>query len=78
MEKFTFAIVGHNHKDVVATLSVHAENMDEAKKKIRQDPDMHGVRFYPTKDGQKTGEVEVVEPISEVPGATATELQVAA
>ncbi len=76
MEKFNFAIVGHNHKDVVATLTVHAESMDDAKKKIRQDPDMHGVRFYPTKDEQKTGEIEVVEPIAEVPGAT--ELQVAA
>lgn len=76
MEKFQFALVGHNHKDVVATLTVHADSLDEAKKKIRQDPDMQGVRFYPTKDGQKTGEVEVVSAVPEVPGIE--ELQVAA
>lgn len=76
MEKFQFALVGHNHKDVIATLVVHADSLDEAKKKIRQDPDMQGVRFHPMKDGQKTGEMEIVTSESEVPGSE--ELQVAA
>ena len=61
MKKFDFAILSiHDARDVVAVMSVHADNLDKAKKRMREDPDMNGARFYPIKDRQHHAEeVEV-------------------
>ena len=61
MKKFDFAILSSNDpRDVIAVLTIHADSLTAVKKKLREDPDMNGVRFYPIKDRQHHAEeVEV-------------------
>lgn len=61
MKKFDFAILSiHDARDVVAVMTVYADNLDKAKKRLREDTDMHGARFYPIKEKQHhADEVEV-------------------
>lgn len=53
MKKFDFAILSiHDARDVVAVMTVYANGLDKAKKRLREDPDMQGARFYPIKEKQ--------------------------
>lgn len=53
MKKFDLAIVSRTTGDVSGILSVWAENIKAALKKVRNDPDMDGVHVYPYGDKQR-------------------------
>jgi len=40
-------VSANNSKDVIGTVEVWAKDMKAALKRIRQDPDMEGVRCFP-------------------------------
>lgn len=59
MQAFKFALVSsNNHNDIIGTLTVHADDMKAAKKKMKADPDMEGIRFYPYMGLNTTAKLE--------------------
>lgn len=48
MKPFNIAILSPSSpKDISAVVTVHAETVQAALKRVRNDPDMEGVRCYP-------------------------------
>lgn len=55
MNAFNLAIVSPSSpKDIVGILTVYAEDVKGALKKVKADPDMEGVRVHPIGDQKLT------------------------
>jgi hypothetical protein len=58
MKQINLAILSPNHNDVVGILTVYANDVKDALKRVRQDPDMDGVRCHPISQAVEVAPVE--------------------